>query len=322
MKISIALATYNGTRFLVEQLESFLAQTRPPDEIVISDDCSTDSTFELLKTFRNRCSIPVVLMPGDRNEGHLRNFERALSRCTGDLVFLSDQDDWWDADKIEVVVNVATQHPDADLFINDAYYANESLERQNATVLSRVEAVGTSSDGHIAGACTAVTQRFLRFLLPFPPRDCPQHDVYIHRWANLLYNKIVIRKPLQLWRIHSNSATAGNEMHSPVTASVLSRYAQARGVDSALACEAKAVEFSMMRDVLSERCGELRVMPTAPAAEGLEAAIAAVISANIARARVAKTGRALRLPLIAAMLVRGQYRHFKGWKSLAKDLVR
>ena len=95
MKASIALATYNGERYLQEQLNSFLHQTRLPDEIIACDDCSTDRTMDILESFAISALFAVYIYRNAINLGYTKNFERAISLCSGDVIFLSDQDDVW-----------------------------------------------------------------------------------------------------------------------------------------------------------------------------------------------------------------------------------
>src|SRR3954470_17842517 len=92
---SVAMCTYNGARFLGEQLASVAAQTRPPDELVVCDDRSTDETASLVRDFAAAAPFRVRLHVNERNLGSTRNFERAVSLCEGDLIALSDQDDEW-----------------------------------------------------------------------------------------------------------------------------------------------------------------------------------------------------------------------------------
>jgi glycosyltransferase involved in cell wall biosynthesis len=101
MRLSIALCTYNGEKFLQDQLESFAKQTRLPDEIVVCDDCSTDKTVEIIRSFAETAPFPVRLFVNDANLGYIKNFERAIKLCEGDIIFLSDQDDVWHTEKLE-----------------------------------------------------------------------------------------------------------------------------------------------------------------------------------------------------------------------------
>jgi glycosyltransferase involved in cell wall biosynthesis len=127
VKISIALATYNGERFLAAQLDSFLKQSRPPDEVVIYDDRSTDETYEIIRSFAESASFKVIYERNDTRLGALGNFDRALQRTTGDLVFLSDQDDIWYADKIRTIMELQERYPEKLLYMNDAAITDSEL---------------------------------------------------------------------------------------------------------------------------------------------------------------------------------------------------
>lgn len=99
--ISVAMATYNGGRFLREQLRSIGAQTRLPDELVISDDRSTDDTLEIAHDFAANAPFPVVVHRNETTLRYARNFRAAASHCTGDVIAFTDQDDWWDPNRLE-----------------------------------------------------------------------------------------------------------------------------------------------------------------------------------------------------------------------------
>lgn len=103
IKISIALCTFEGERFLPLQLGSIAAQTRLPDELVICDDASSDGTANLIEKFATHAPFPVHLRRNPSRLGSNRNFEQAISLCSGDLVFLADQDDVWASSKIEAM---------------------------------------------------------------------------------------------------------------------------------------------------------------------------------------------------------------------------
>jgi len=126
--ISIALCTYNGAKFLPAQLESFLAQTRLPDELIICDDCSTDATPQIAKEFARRASFPVFLYLNEINLGSTKNFERAVSLCTGDLIFLSDQDDVWLPPKLSKFAAEFESSKNIGMVFSDAELVGESLE--------------------------------------------------------------------------------------------------------------------------------------------------------------------------------------------------
>ena len=98
--VSIAMATYNGERYIAEQLASFAAQTQPPLELVVGDDGSTDRTVAMIEDFARTAPFPVHLHCNPRNLGFADNFLTAASRCLGDWIAFSDQDDVWSPDKL------------------------------------------------------------------------------------------------------------------------------------------------------------------------------------------------------------------------------
>ena len=102
--ISVALCTYNGERYIRQQLDSILNQSMPVDEIVIHDDCSTDSTYEIISDYALRYP-QITVWQNNSNLGFKKNFENALIACQGDYVFFSDQDDIWLDDKVAVTVD-------------------------------------------------------------------------------------------------------------------------------------------------------------------------------------------------------------------------
>ena len=127
-KVSIALCTYNGAIFLPEQLKSFLQQTRPPDELIVCDDRSGDATIEIIKKFAEAAPFSVALHVNDENLGSTKNFEKAIALCTGELIFLSDQDDVWLPTKLEKFTAVFEQSKNVGMVFSDAELVGETLE--------------------------------------------------------------------------------------------------------------------------------------------------------------------------------------------------
>src|SRR3989339_673267 len=100
MNISIAMCTYNGEKYIEQQLNSFLTQTILPNELVICDDCSKDKTIEILQEFSKKAKFPVRIYLNEKNLGSTKNFEKAIGLSKGDIIFCSDQDDVWHNQKI------------------------------------------------------------------------------------------------------------------------------------------------------------------------------------------------------------------------------
>ncbi len=118
-RISVALCTYNGERFLPQQLASIKQQTRPPDELVICDDRSTDQTAEIVREFAASASFPVKVIENEQNLGAAKNFEKAIQVCSGSLIALSDQDDVWHPTRLERSEQELVTHPDTGLVFSD-----------------------------------------------------------------------------------------------------------------------------------------------------------------------------------------------------------
>lgn len=121
------MCTYNGERFLQEQLDSFLHQTRLPNELVICDDCSTDNTVHLLGNFAAKAPFPVRIIINPINLGFIKNFEKAISLCQGDIICLSDQDDVWLSEKLALLENCFKASPSLGAVFTDAFLVDEEL---------------------------------------------------------------------------------------------------------------------------------------------------------------------------------------------------
>src|SRR5579883_1252947 len=126
MKVSIALCTYNGEKYLPGLLDSLAAQTRKPDEVVICDDASTDSTASLLSGLDERLGATVRVIGNPSNLGYLKNFEKAIGLCTGDVIATCDQDDIWRPQKIERLVREFEADPEVDFVFSDATVIDEA----------------------------------------------------------------------------------------------------------------------------------------------------------------------------------------------------
>ena len=103
-KISVAMATYNGEKYIEQQVISIIQQSHPVDEIIIVDDCSTDGTYELLLKLAKQHNI-IKLIKNSENLGYIKNFQKALKNASGKIVFLADQDDLWDENKVMTFLN-------------------------------------------------------------------------------------------------------------------------------------------------------------------------------------------------------------------------
>ena len=217
--LSIALCTYNGAAYLPQQWESLLAQERQPDEVIICDDGSTDGTRPLLHRLAAQAPFRVEIIENPVRLGFDRNFEQAISRCTGDLIFICDQDDWWFPQKLRVMADYMNAHPTAEIAFNNAWMADEHLHKSDKLCwnLLRFNAVDQQRwiagkamevllDGpRVMGCATVLRQRLVPQLLPIP-LTIPTYNY--DGWISLVGAALdvihFVDEPLQLYRIHEN----------------------------------------------------------------------------------------------------------------------
>ena len=115
--ISVILCTYNGEKYIKKQIDSILMQSVCPDEIIICDDNSTDRTCEIINNINDK---RIILHCNKNNYGVTRNFSNGLMLCNGEYIFLSDQDDVWEHDKVEKMLRIFQQNKDTNLIFTDA----------------------------------------------------------------------------------------------------------------------------------------------------------------------------------------------------------
>ena len=203
------MATYNGAKYLREQLDSFLIQSRLPNEIVVSDDASTDATIDILNEFARRSPVEVRVFQNSKQLGFAANFQQALRLCRGDLICLSDQDDVWHPSKIETVVAIMERRPDVQVVINDHIITDANLRPLGASTLELVRRKDPSGMRFVHGCCTSIRSSWRDFALPIPS-DRWSHDGWINELARYLGTKLVLENKLQSYRRHSSNVSTLN----------------------------------------------------------------------------------------------------------------
>ena len=186
--ISVCIATYNGEKYIKNQIKSVLSQLGRDDEIIISDDHSTDSTKDILYAF---CDDRIKIFEGPA-KGHPRyNFENALTHCTGDYIFLCDQDDLWEPNKVEVFVEHLRNNA---LVVSDC----SVIDGVGNLILDSFQSLKSPNQygfwnnlahNHYLGCCMAFRRELLDIVMPFPPRIA-QHDIWIGLCAEFYKKKI------------------------------------------------------------------------------------------------------------------------------------
>lgn len=220
MRTSVALCTYNGQKYIEEQLHSIINQGRPVDEIVVCDDCSQDKTIEVVKGIAN--SYPQIswsIIEHTHNIGVTKNFEEAISHCSGDIIFLSDQDDIWLPNKVQTICSYFENNPAISVVFTDAALIDgngESISDYtlwDAIRFSPFLPMWEAGCGFeifnyhnmATGATMAIRKSFYETLPAFIDGRAIIHD-YQLALAGILSGTIgIIRQPLIQYRLHQQN---------------------------------------------------------------------------------------------------------------------
>lgn len=310
MKISVALCTFDGESFLPEQLASIASQTRLPDEIVICDDGSSDSTTTVAELFQASVPASVVIHRNPSRLGFTRNFEKALGLCSGDAIVLADQDDVWHARKVEVcAAELERTHctftdarridaggnalPGGTLWDHIGFTA-----RQRRAVRSGRGMTVLVERNVATGATMAFRRELLARALPVPAAPGMHHDMWIALVAAAVGGLTCIDEPLIDYREHERQQLGAGE---PVGGVV-------RWVDAAR--QTTAADYAL-------KASHLQLLQERVPEAGLGGRIAHLLT------RAGMTGaRPSRLPAVLRELVSLRYhRYSNGLFSAGKDLV-
>lgn len=202
--ISVCITTYNGNKYIAEQLQSVLNQLSANDEVIISDDCSTDNTLKIINKI-NDSRIKLISNP--QQIGIIKNFERALMQAKGDFIFLCDQDDIWLPEKVEVSL---TALKSSLLVVSDCEVVDSKLNKTHSSFFklrnSKAGVLHNIIKNSYLGCCMAFRKELLPYALPIPKLS-PMHDMWIGLVAETRGKVTFIQKPLILYRRHNNNAS-------------------------------------------------------------------------------------------------------------------
>ena len=214
-KISVAMCTYNGERFLPQQLASIAKQTRPPDELVVCDDGSTDQTVEMVRDFAASAACSVRLFENHQNLGFVANFEHAIQLCTGDLIALCDQDDTWYPVRLEQSELEFAARPEVGLVFSDADVMDDQGQPTGMRLWQNFGFVGERKQRLLAGDYTVfaknrfVTGATVMFRSRLRKSCLPigsgwLHDEWIAAAAASVADVVPITSPLIRYRQHTS----------------------------------------------------------------------------------------------------------------------
>lgn len=201
---SICIATYNGEKYIQQQLSSILSQINIDDEVIISDDGSTDNTIDIIKSLNdNRIKILHA------NFHYYKfNFENALKHAKGEYIFLSDQDDVWVEGKYKACINALKN---VDLICHNSKITDEQLNITNDSFFNYYKSgkgiIKNIINSTYFGACMAFNKKILNAALPFPKTKEFGHDIWLGLVAESIGNVEFIDTPYLLYRRHDSTFT-------------------------------------------------------------------------------------------------------------------
>jgi glycosyltransferase involved in cell wall biosynthesis len=215
------MATYNGEKFIKEQIDSIIAQLGDKDEIIISDDGSSDSTIEIAESYQD--SRIKIFQNSFKNL--ILNFEFALKQAKGDYIFLSDQDDIWLPNKVEVCKKYLISF---DIVVSNCKVVNQDLQVINKSFFelnnTKKGLFSNLIKNSYLGCCLAFRKELLSKALPFP-RSIPMHDIWLGFVSELFYKINFIEEPLMLYRRHgANESPTGDNSPFNLYRKFLFRY--------------------------------------------------------------------------------------------------
>lgn len=328
--LSCALCTYNGARYVRTQLESIASQTRPIDEIVVGDDGSTDGTLEIVHEFARTADVRVrVLDPAGSRLGSTANFERVIAACTGEVIFLSDQDDIWRPDKVSIIETRFRRQPAPGLVFSDAAAVGSDLgplgytawqavdlrDRDKRMLRSAMALELLLRRPLVTGATLAFATRHRDVVLPFPDiikgdRPVMIHDGWIATAVAAVASVDLVDEPLVQYRQHAEQqiGLSPDRLTSPWP----SRRASARG--------ARQDEIDVL-DAVSEVLSVLELRVAGPRVARARNGLTRQRQHWVLRQQLPER-RISRIRPIARELVAGRYsRYSSGAVSALKDLV-
>lgn len=217
MSVSVVVATYNGEKYVKEQIESICMQLSDDDELIVTDDGSTDDTIDIINQLIIKYNMIKIINGPMR--GVSANFENGILNTKHDFVFLSDQDDIWVDGKINEVVHRFEANPGVSLILHDAYEMSEEIINYKKTLLSERKykkgVINNTIKSSYYGCCMAFRRDFIKTIIPFP-NNLVAHDQFIGVLGELNNNVLYVDKPLIVHRFHSSNISKKQRLISKI----------------------------------------------------------------------------------------------------------
>lgn len=201
--ISVCIATYNGENYIKEQLDSILIQLNNCDEIIISDDSSTDKTLDIIKSYNDK---RIKIFSNNTFHSPIQNFENALKQAQGDYIFLSDQDDVWLSNKVKRTIEELKKYS---LVVSDCYIVDKNCNIIKESFFKKHPSSSIIKNiikNNYLGCCMAFRREVLTKALPFP-KHIAMHDIWLGLCGSLFYNTAFIPDKLIMYRRHGKNAS-------------------------------------------------------------------------------------------------------------------
>jgi len=214
--VSVAMTTFNGEKYVSDQIRSIVSQLGVEDELIIADDGSTDHTLQILDQFATKNHRIKILR--SKGIGIVKNFEKAISACTNELIFLSDQDDVWEPHKVQVMKETFRQEEDVTLIMSDLVVVDQDLKTVDESYMKlRGCATGIlkniMKNGYV-GCALAFRSELKEMILPFP-KGIPMHDQWIGIVAEMFGTSKMVEDKLLLYRRYGDNVTSLTSSSSP-----------------------------------------------------------------------------------------------------------
>ena len=207
--VSVAMCTYNGEKYIREQLDSILNQTHTNIELIITDDFSTDGTVEIIKEYSDKDSR-ISFYKNEKNIGFLKNFEKAISLCTGEYIALTDQDDIWKINKLEIFLNEIKEnvliYSDAILIDKDSKEIGQELIRPGSCLCSGKCNKAFFLTNFVSGNTMMFKKELIKYILPIPNK-MSYHDIWIAFVASTYGTITYTEEPMTYYRRYSEQVT-------------------------------------------------------------------------------------------------------------------
>lgn len=223
MTISVAMCTYNGEKYIREQLETIIKQTITVNEIIICDDISTDNTVSIIKEFQEKHPNLIKLFINEKNLKSVKNFEKAIGLCNNEIIFLSDQDDIWMDNKVEKILDFFSQNKNLDAVCTNYNIIDENsiIQINNFTLCDVLNDIKNETKyfnvleilvfvSNFATGCTmAFKKNLVNKIIPIPIIKDYHHDEWIALIASLENKFDFLNEKLISYRIHNNQQVGG-----------------------------------------------------------------------------------------------------------------